>query len=139
MLNQVNLIGRLGSTPELRKTQSGKSVCSFSLATTDGYGESQRTEWHRVVAWEKAAEFLAQYADSGRLVSIVGRLQTREYERDGQKHKVTEIIANSVQLLDSKPKQDKPSQPRQEQKPRKQGASRGDYRPTGYDDDDVPY
>ena len=139
MLNQVNLIGRLGSTPELRKTQSDKSVCSFSLATTDGYGEGQRTEWHRVVAWEKTAEFLAQHVDSGRLVSVVGRLQTREYERDGQKHKATEIIANSVQLLDSKPKQGNSSQPRQEQKPRKQGASRGDYRSTGYDDDDVHY
>lgn len=139
MLNQVNLIGRLGSTPELRKTQSGKSVCSFSLATTDGYGESQRTEWHRVVAWEKTADFVAAYVDSGRLVSIVGRLQTREYERDGHKYKATEIIANSVQLLDSKPKQGNSSQPRQDQKPRKQGAQRGDYRSTGYDDDDVPY
>lgn len=117
MLNQVNLIGRMGSTPELRQTQSDKSVCSFSLATTDGYGESQRTEWHRVVAWEKTAEFLAQHVDSGRLVSVVGRLKTRTYERDGVTHKVTEVVAHSVQLLDKKPAQDKHQDVRQHNKP----------------------
>lgn len=134
-MNQVSLVGRLGKAPEKRITQSGKSVVSFSLATTEGYGDNQSTEWHQVVAWDKTADFLAQYADAGRLASVVGRLKTRTYERDGATHKVTEVVASSVRLLDKKPAQDKP----QDQKPRKQGASRGDYRSTGYDDDDVPY
>lgn len=135
-MNQVTLVGRLGRAPEKRTTQGGKSVCSFSLATSEGYGDSQNTEWHSVVAWDKTADFLAQYADAGRLASVVGRLKTRTYEKDGVTHRVTEVVAHSVQLLDKKPQaQDKPH----EQKPRKQGAQRGDYRSTGYDDDDIPF
>lgn len=134
-MNQVTLVGRLGKAPEKRITQSGKSVVSFSLATSDGYGDNQGTEWHQVVAWDKTADFLAQYADAGRLASVVGRLKTRTYEKDGVTHKITEVVAHSVQLLDKKPAQDK----HQEQKPRKQGAQRGDYHSTGYDDDDIPY
>lgn len=134
-MNQVTLIGRLGKAPEKRTTQSGKSVCSFSLATSEGYGDNQSTEWHQVVAWDKTADFLAQYADAGRLASVIGRLKTRTYEKDGVTHKVTEVVASSIQLLDKKPAQDRP----QEQKPRKHGAQRGDYRSTGYDDDDIHF
>lgn len=125
----------MGKAPEKRTTQSGKSVCSFSLATSEGYGDNQSTEWHSIVAWDKTADFLAQYADAGRLASVVGRLKTRTYERDGVTHKVTEVVAHSVRLLEKKPAQDKP----QEQKPRKQCAQRGDWRAGDYDDDDIPY
>lgn len=104
-VNKAILIGNLGRDPELRYTQNGQAVTNFSLATsenwTDKSGErTERTEWHRIVAWGKTAELCAQYLSKGRTVYIEGRLQTRDWEdKEGVKRQTTEIVANTVQFL----------------------------------------
>ena len=104
-VNKVILIGNLGRDPELRYTQGGQAVANFTLATTERFptkdGERQeRTEWHRIVAWGRTAELCAQYLSKGRSVYVEGRLQTREWEdREGQKRRTTEIVAQTVQFL----------------------------------------
>jgi len=105
-VNKVILIGRLGRDPELRYTQSGQAVANFSLATSeswnkkDGSGREERTEWHRIVVWGRTAELCQQYLSKGRETYIEGRLQTREWEnKEGQKQRTTEIVANTVQFL----------------------------------------
>jgi len=104
-VNKVILIGNLGRDPELRYTQGGQAVANFTLATNENFpgknGERQeRTEWHRIVAWARTAELCAQYLSKGRSVYIEGRLQTREWEnREGQKQRTTEIVAQTVQFL----------------------------------------
>ena len=108
-LNRVILIGHLGADPECRYTGNGTAVVNFRIATTevwkDSNGESQqRTEWHRIVVWGRRAEVCHEYLRKGRCVSVEGRLQTREWtDRDDIKRYVTEIIANDVQFLGSKP------------------------------------
>lgn len=105
-VNKVIIVGRLGQDPEIRYTQGGSAVSNFSVATsenwTDKEGQKQeRTEWHRVVVWGKAAENCAQYLGKGRQVFVEGRLQTRQWEdKDGNKRYTTEVIANTVQFLD---------------------------------------
>jgi len=105
-VNKAILIGNLGRDPELRYTQGGQAVANFSLATTeswnkrDGSGREEKTEWHRIVAWGKTAELCAEYLSKGRTVYIEGRIQTREWEnREGQKQRTTEIVAQTVQFL----------------------------------------
>jgi single-strand DNA-binding protein len=108
-LNKVMLIGRLGKDPEIRYTQDGAPVASFSLATsefwTDKSGTRQeRTEWHNIVAWNKLADLSKRYLAKGRQVYIEGRIRTREWDdRDGNKRRTTEIIANQMVLLGSRP------------------------------------
>jgi len=107
-VNKVILVGRLGKDPELRYTPSGSPVARFSLATseswTDKGGDKQeRTQWHNIVAWNKLAEICNQYLVKGKLVYIEGRLESREYtDRDGNKRRITEIIARDMVMLDSK-------------------------------------
>jgi single-strand DNA-binding protein len=104
-VNKVILIGNLGRDPELRYTQQGTAVANFTLATNENWTSrdgkrEERTEWHRIVAWGKTAELCSQYLSKGRTVYIEGRLQTREWEnKEGQKQKTTEIVAQSVQFL----------------------------------------
>jgi single-strand DNA-binding protein len=107
-LNKVMIIGRLGQDPELKYTPGGAAVCNFSVATseswTDKAGQKQeKTEWHRIVVWGKLAELCNQYLAKGRQAFIEGKLQTRSWEdKEGQKKYTTEIMANTVQFLDSK-------------------------------------
>jgi single-strand DNA-binding protein len=107
-VNKVILVGRLGKDPELRYTPSGSPVARFSLATseswTDKGGDKQeRTQWHNIVAWSKLAEICNQYLVKGKLVYIEGRLESREYtDRDGNKRRITEIIARDMVMLDSR-------------------------------------
>jgi single-strand DNA-binding protein len=106
-VNKAILIGNLGRDPELRYTQSGQPVANFTLATTETWnkregGREERTEWHRIVAWGRTAELCAQYLSKGRTVYIEGRIQTREWEnKEGQKQRTTEIVAQTVQFLGS--------------------------------------
>ena len=101
-LNKVMLIGNLGKDPEVRYTQGGKAVANFTIATnetwTDKAGAKQeRTEWHRIVVWDKAAELCGEYLSKGRQVYVEGRLQTREWtNKEGQKQYSTEVVANPV-------------------------------------------
>jgi single-strand DNA-binding protein len=101
-VNKVILIGNLGRDPEVRYTPSGSAVANFTVATneawTDKAGQKQeRTEWHRVVVWGKAAENCGEYLSKGRSVYVEGRLQTREWtNKEGAKQYTTEIVANPV-------------------------------------------
>ena len=104
-VNKVILIGRLGRDPELRYTADGTPVATFTLATTetrknkDGT-KTDRTEWHRVVAWRKLGEVSGEYLKKGRLVYIEGSIQSREFEgRDGVKRKTFEIVASAMKML----------------------------------------
>jgi len=104
-LNKVMLIGRLGRDPEIRYSQQGLAVVNLSIATSEQWtdkntGERQeRTEWHRVVVFGKQAETCEKYLSKGSQIYIEGRLQTRSYEKDGQTHYTTEIIASNFQFL----------------------------------------
>lgn len=106
-LNKVMIIGRLGQDPELRYTPQGASVCSFTLATDEGYKDQtgnmvEKTEWHKIVIWRKLAEIAGQYLKKGSLVYIEGKLTTRMWEKDGHKNYTTEIIASQMTMLGSK-------------------------------------
>jgi len=108
-LNKILLIGNLGKDPEVRFTPDGTPVATFSLATsenwTDKSGQRQEhTEWHTVVAWNKLADLAKRYLVKGRQVYIEGRLRTREWnDKEGNKRRTTEVIANQVVLLGSRP------------------------------------
>src|SRR3954469_9131272 len=101
-VNKVILIGNLGKDPEVRYTPGGQAVANFTIATnenwTDKQGQKQeRTEWHRIVVWGKAAENCGEYLSKGRQVYIEGRLQTREWtNKEGQKQYTTEVVATPV-------------------------------------------
>lgn len=107
-VNRVILIGNLGKDPEQRSMPSGKAVANITVATSETWKDKQSgeqkeiTEWHRVVAFDRLAEIMGQYLKKGSKVYIEGRLQTRKYEKDGQTHYSTEIVANEMQMLDAK-------------------------------------
>lgn len=104
-VNKVILVGRLGQNPEVKYTPSGAAVANFSVATneswTDKAGQKQeRTEWHRIVVWNKLAELCGQYLTKGRQAYVEGRLQTRQWQdKDGQTKYTTEVQAQTVQFL----------------------------------------
>ena len=107
-LNKVLLIGRLGKDPEIRYTPDGSPVANFSLATSENWTDKngtrqERTEWHNIVAWRKLADLSKRFLTKGRQVYIEGRIQTREWDdRDGNKRRTTEVIANQMVLLGSR-------------------------------------
>ena len=102
-LNQCNFIGRLGREPENRTTQGGKTVCSFSIAIDEKWGDKKHTEWVNIVTWEKLADICSMYLHKGSLVLASGRIQTRTYDdKEGVKRYVTEIVASNIQMLDKK-------------------------------------
>ncbi|EGQ2901601.1 TPA: single-stranded DNA-binding protein [Staphylococcus pseudintermedius] len=104
MINNVTLVGRLTRDPNIRTTQSGVTVGQFSLAVdrhfTNQNGEKE-ADFPNVVVFRKQAELVGKYLSKGRLCGVVGRLQTRKYDKDGQTVFVTEVVADSVQFLDS--------------------------------------
>ena len=107
MLNNVTLMGRLGKDPELRHTQSGKAVASFSLACDRDYkaqGSDQReTDWIECVAWGGTAEIIQKYFTKGRSMAVTGRLQVRNWtDKDGNKRRSTEVNVSNVYFADSK-------------------------------------
>ena len=104
-LNKVMLIGNLGKDPELKYTSAGVAVATFSIATSDSWKDQEgnaqeRTEWHNIVAWRKLAEICGEWLKKGKRVYIEGRLQTRNYEKDGVKRYITEIVADQLIMLD---------------------------------------
>lgn len=107
-VNKVILVGNVGQDPETRYMPNGGAVTNVTLATSETWkdkntGENQeRTEWHRVVFYQRLAEIVAEYVKKGSKLYIEGRLQTRSWEQDGVKRYTTEIIANEMQMLDSR-------------------------------------
>ena len=105
MVNKATIIGYLGKDPELRHTQSGNSVCNFSVATTEKWrgqdgNMQEQTTWHNIVVWGKTAENCERYLAKGRLVYVEGRIQNRSYEnKQGETRYISEIVAQRVQFL----------------------------------------
>ena len=105
MINNVILVGRLTRDPELRKTQSGTSVLSFNLAVNRKFSkdDEQSADFINCVAWNHSADFMAKYLSKGSLIGLEGRIQTRNYEdKTGNRVYVTEVVADSVQSLESR-------------------------------------
>ncbi len=130
-VNRIFLIGRLGRDPEMRYTQEGQAVTTFSLATDrpTRSGAERETDWHNVVCWEKTAEFANEYLAKGRLVFVGGRLTYRNWEgRDGVKRRTAEVVANEVIPLDPRP-----------ETPPAVGAADGPHEAGPAADDDVPF
>ena len=160
-VNKAIVLGNLGQDPEVRYTQGGQAVASFSVATSETFndknGERQeRTEWHKIVAWGKTAELCGEYLRKGRQVYVEGRLQTRQWEdKEGQKRYTTEIVAQNVQFLggrnDNRETGDMPAQeraPQQQRAPQMQQSrpqqaapkkDNFDFGPPPMSDDDIPF
>lgn len=109
-VNKVILVGNLGKDPEVRYTPSGLAVANITIATSEGWKDKQsgemqeKTEWHRVVFYQRLAEIAGEYLRKGSKVYVEGRLQTRKWQdkNTGQDRYTTEIIASEMQMLDSK-------------------------------------
>ena len=104
-INKVILVGNLGADPETRYSANGTAVTKIRIATSEQWkdkqsGETQeRTEWHRVTAFGRLAEIMGEYLKKGSQVYVEGKLQTSQYEKEGQTHYSTDIICNEMQML----------------------------------------
>ena len=155
-VNKVILIGNLGKDPEVRYSPNGGAVTSITLATSEGWkdkntGENvEKTEWHRVVFFRRLAEVAGEYLKKGSKVYIEGKLQTRKWQdQNGQDRYTTEVVANEMQMLDSKgggsasynqAPQQAGQQTMQQQVPQQQAAPQSAPAMSGGDfDDDIPF
>jgi len=104
MLNHITIMGRLTRDVELRRTNSGTAVASFTLAVDRDFGkEEKETDFIECVAWKNTAEFVSKYFSKGRMAIVSGRLQIREWtDKDGNKRKTAEVVADNVYFGDSK-------------------------------------
>ena len=106
-LNKVTLIGNLGKEPELKTFEDGLTLAKFSLATSESYKDKEGkiqslTEWHNIIAWRNLADLAAKYLHKGSRIYLEGKIKNRTYEdKDGNKRNVTEIIADTIILLDN--------------------------------------
>lgn len=134
-LNKVMIIGNLGKDPEVRYLPSGQAVANLNVATNEKWKDKdgnlqEKTEWHRIVLFGKQAEVAGQYLNKGSQVYIEGRLQTREWEKDGQKRYTTEIVGREMVFLGGRGDGEDRGQDRGQD-------SGADRPPPG--DDDVPF
>jgi single-strand DNA-binding protein len=99
----VTAIGTVGKDPETRSTSSGKKVSKFSIAIDQGYGESKKTEWVNIVAWEKLADLVEKYVKKGKQIALSGTLQTTSWDdkTSGTKKYKTEVVARDISFMDS--------------------------------------
>lgn len=109
-INKVILVGNLGKDPEIKYTASGGAVANLTIATADSWNDKQtgekveKTEWHRVVAFQRLAEIMGEYLKKGSQVYIEGKLQTRKWQdQSGQDRYTTEIVASDMQMLGGRP------------------------------------
>ena len=108
MFNLVVLTGRLTADPELKTSQSGLSVTSFTLAIDRGFGENKQTDFINCVAWRERADFICRYFTKGSLLALTGSIQTRKYEdKNGNTRTAFEILAETVSFCGDKAKADK--------------------------------
>lgn len=144
-VNRVILIGNLGNDPETKYMPSGGAVTNITVATSEQWkdkatGQAQeRTEWHRVVFFNKLAEIAGEYLRKGSKVYVEGSLRTRKWQdQSGQDRYTTEIVANEMQMLDGKPAD---NQAARQQPAHTAQASGGEARTDPYDDfdDDIPF
>ena len=104
-MNKAILVGRLTKDPELKTTAGGVSVCSFTIAVNRRFRNAEGNydaDFINCVAWRQQADFLSKFFSKGRMVGVIGSIQTRNYERDGQRVYVTEVVADEISFVDSK-------------------------------------
>ena len=157
-VNKVILIGSLGADPDVKMSQQGSAIATISVATDESYKDKQtgqlvpKTEWHRVVAFQRLAEIMRDYLKKGSKVYIEGKLQTRKWQdQSGQDKYTTEIVANELQMLDGKPEvqqgqaqqpqqgYQQPQQQPQQQRPAQHQATKPQQAPADDFDDDIPF
>ncbi|MFR8012338.1 MAG: single-stranded DNA-binding protein [Clostridia bacterium] len=150
MLNCAIIMGRLTADPELKTTQSGISVTSFSVAVDRNYtpkGQEKQTDFINVVAWRQTAEFVTRYFHKGSMIAIEGSIQTRKYQdRNGNNRTAVEIVANNVSFCGSKAESGTASsdggygyQPAAQQAASYQTAGADDFEELPDDEDDLPF
>lgn len=106
--NRVQLIGNLGTEPEIITLESGKKLAKFSIATNETYKNAEGekvtdTQWHNVVAWNKTAEIIEKYVQKGNEIVVDGKLTSRSYEtKEGEKRYITEVVCNELLMLGGK-------------------------------------
>ena len=150
-VNKVFLLGRLGKDPEIRATQGGMTIASFTLATADRQKDStgnwaDKTEWHNLVAFQRTAEIVRDYVKKGTQIFVEGKIQTRSWDdkESGQKRYKTEILVNELSLL-GKPggSEGGGGYSKSASTPYGGGAgaaaSQPDYADQGITDDDIPF
>lgn len=131
MINKVILMGRLTRDPEMRHTNSGTPVTTFSIAIDNGYGENQRTDFVNCLAWNKTAEFVTKYFAKGKMIIVIGRITTRSWEtQDGKRAYATEVVANEVSFGETKSSQQTATQPPMQD---------DDFTPLDEYDEDLPF
>src|SRR5690348_6724227 len=134
-VNKVILVATVGKDPEVKYMPSGGAVCNLSAATNESWKDKQtdekkeRTEWHRLTFYNRLAEIVGEYIKKGSQIYVEGSLRTREYDKEGQHHYITEIIVGNMQMLggkqtDSKQKESSPAEPTQDE---------------SFQDDDIPF
>ncbi|WP_313317800.1 single-stranded DNA-binding protein [Pseudomonas sp.] len=150
-VNKVILVGTLGQDPDVRYLPNGNAVTNISLATSEQWTDKQtgqkveRTEWHRVVMFGKVAEIAGEYARKGSQLYIEGKLQTREWEKDGIKRYTTEVhvdMRGTMQLLGGKPQGQQPGQAPDRQPQQRRAAPQQQNQqaaPPDSFDDDIPF
>lgn len=133
MINKVILMGRLTRDPEIRTTNSGKSVAQFTAAVENGYGDKKQTDFINCVAWNNQAEFLSKYFTKGMMIIVSGRISTRTWEgQDGRKNYVTEVVASEINFGETKKQQGQSRQIEQVQ-------ADEEFTPLSEADDDLPF
>lgn len=134
-VNKVILIGHVGKDPEVKYMPNGNAVCNLSIATTESWKDKQtgekkeRTEWHRLTFYQRLAEIVGEYILKGSQIYVEGALRTREYEKDGQKHYVTEIIVANMHMLGGKGEKSAP----------KTGGGGGGQETGDFPEEDIPF
>ena len=147
-INKVILVGNVGTDPEVRYMPSGGAVTNITLATSESWKDKQtgqpqeRTEWHRLVFFNRLAEIAGEYVRKGSKLYVEGSLRTRQWEQDGVKRYTTEIVANEMQMLDSKPNQNQANNGQSRlatQAPAQHGTPTQPNIDNGFPDDDIPF
>lgn len=140
-VNKAIVVGYLGRDPDLNETSGGNKVCRLNVATTRVWNNKQtdekveETEWHRVTVWGKQAVSCEKYLSKGRMVYVEGRLRTSKYEKDGQDHYSTEIVAEVVQFLGGGKGGDGDEDGEERSSKKKKEKKKVDHD----DDDDIPF
>ena len=145
-VNKVILVGNLGADPETRYMPSGSAVTNIRIATSESWKDKEsgeqkeRTEWHRITFYNRLAEIAGEYLKKGSQIYIEGRLRTRTYEKEGQTHYSTEIIADNMQMLGSRAGAGSPDRsPVESIRESGPKASAPETKNAEFSDDDIPF
>ena len=120
-INKTTLDGHVGQEPEFRKTSSGTSILTFSLATNDGWGENKKTNWHNIKVWSKLADLVSPMIHKGSSVTVLGELEYEHWEaKDGTKRSRAIVTAKEVEVHGQQMAQREPEQQREAPQPQQQ-------------------